>query len=151
MLSIHVLYILILSTYQPFKRTTEFRVHCVVRVSFRLERIAKCSYFSLSTQNIKFYWFVMKIKNFFSCQFWHNRGSFPLGNKYFGVFVLNGLSNLSVWHARLALAICILKLLLMFWSFIIFLFFMHRNYAIIIKQIYKRRNLQNATTTLSVK
>ena len=29
---------------------------------FRLERIAKCSYFILSTQNIKFYWFVMKIK-----------------------------------------------------------------------------------------
>ena len=28
---------------------------------FRLERIAKCSYFILSTQNFKFYWFVMKI------------------------------------------------------------------------------------------
>ena len=36
---------------------------------FRLERIAKCSYFILSTQNIKFYWFVMTIKKFFRCQF----------------------------------------------------------------------------------
>ena len=35
---------------------------------FRLERIAKCSYFILSTQNIKFYWFVMKIKKL-CCQF----------------------------------------------------------------------------------
>ena len=33
------------------------------RSLFRLERIAKCSYFILSTQNIKFYWFVMKIRN----------------------------------------------------------------------------------------
>ena len=31
---------------------------------FGLERIAKCSYFILSTQNIKFYRFVMKIKKF---------------------------------------------------------------------------------------
>ena len=31
---------------------------------FRLERIAKCSYFILSTQNIKFYWFVTKRKKF---------------------------------------------------------------------------------------
>ena len=58
---------------------------------FRLERIAKCSYFILSTQNIKFYWFVMKIKKFLLPIWWYNRGSFPLGNKYFGVFVLNGL------------------------------------------------------------
>ena len=29
---------------------------------FRLERIAKCSYFILSTQNIKFHWIVMKNK-----------------------------------------------------------------------------------------
>ena len=35
---------------------------------FRLDRIAKCSYFIFSTQNIKFYWFVMKIKQF-CCQF----------------------------------------------------------------------------------
>ena len=34
---------------------------------FGLERIAKCSYFILSTQNIKFYWFVMKIN--FCCQY----------------------------------------------------------------------------------
>ena len=58
---------------------------------FRLERIAKCSYFILSTQNIKFYWFVMKIKTFLLPIWWYNRGLFPLGNKYFGVFVLNGL------------------------------------------------------------
>ena len=31
---------------------------------FRFERIAKCSYYILSTQNIKFYWFVMKIEKF---------------------------------------------------------------------------------------
>ena len=61
--------------------------------TFRLERIAKCSYFILSTQNIKFYWFVMKIKKFLLPIWWYNRGSYPLGNKYFGVFVLNGLTN----------------------------------------------------------
>ena len=54
-----------------------------------LERIAKCSYFILSIQNIKCYWFVMKIKKFLLPIWWYNRGSFPLGNKYFGVFVLN--------------------------------------------------------------
>ena len=64
---------------------------------FRLERIAKCSYFILSTQNIKFYWFVMKIKTFMLPIWWYNRGSFPLGNKYFGVFVLNGLKNWSTY------------------------------------------------------
>ena len=58
---------------------------------FRLERIAKCSYFILSTQNIKFYWFVMKIKKFLLLIWWYNRGSFPLGNKYVWVFILNGL------------------------------------------------------------
>ena len=60
---------------------------------FKLERIAKCSYFILSTQNIKFYWFVMKIKRFLLPIWWYNRGSFPLGNKYFGVFVLNGKAD----------------------------------------------------------
>ena len=50
---------------------------------FRLERIAKCSYFMLSTQNIKFYWFVMKIKTIIMLPiWWYNRGLFPLGNKY---------------------------------------------------------------------
>ena len=58
---------------------------------FRLERIAKCSYFILSTQNIKFYWFVMKIKKFLLPIWWYSRGLFPLGNNYFKVFVLNGL------------------------------------------------------------
>ena len=59
---------------------------------FRLERIAQCSYLILSIQNIKFYWFVMKIiKKFLLPISWYNRGLFPLGNKYFGVFVLNGL------------------------------------------------------------
>ena len=60
---------------------------------FRLERIAKFSYFILSTQNIKFYWFVMKIKKFLLPIWWYNRGLFPLRNKYFGVFVLNGLNR----------------------------------------------------------
>ena len=32
--------------------------------TFRLERMAKCSYFILSTQNMKFFQFVMKIKKF---------------------------------------------------------------------------------------
>ena len=51
---------------------------------FRLEIIAKCSYVILSTQNIKFYWFVtLKIKIFLLPIWWCNRGSFPLGNKYF--------------------------------------------------------------------
>ena len=59
---------------------------------FRLERIAKCSYFILSTQNIKFYWFVMKIKKFMLPIWWCNRGLFPLGNKYIWVFILNGLN-----------------------------------------------------------
>ena len=37
--------------------------------------IAKCSYFILSeTQNIKFYWFVMNIKNFLLPIWWYNRG-----------------------------------------------------------------------------
>ena len=58
---------------------------------FRLERIAKCSYFIWSTQNIKFYWFVMKMKKFLLPIWWYNRGLFPLRNKYFGVFVLIGL------------------------------------------------------------
>ena len=61
--------------------------------TFGLETIAKCSSFILSTQNIKFYWFVMKIKTFLLPIWWNNRGLFPLGNKYFGVFVLNGLSK----------------------------------------------------------
>ena len=60
---------------------------------FRMERIAKCSYFILSTQNIKFYWFVMKIKKFLLPIWCYNRGLFPLWNKYFGVFVLNGLNS----------------------------------------------------------
>ena len=63
---------------------------------FRLERIAKCSYFILSTQNIKFYWFVTKIKTFVLPIWWWNRGLFSLGNKYFGVFkfILNGVKAL---------------------------------------------------------
>ena len=60
---------------------------------FRLERIAKCSYFVMSTQNIEFYWFVIKIKKFLLPIWWYNRGLFPLRNKYFGVFILNGLST----------------------------------------------------------
>ena len=54
---------------------------------FRLERIAKCSYLILSTQNIKFYWFVMKIKKFMLPIWWYNRGCFLLGmlnSKYLG-------------------------------------------------------------------
>ena len=60
---------------------------------FRLERIAKCSYFILSTQwqNIKFHWIVMKIKKFLLPSWWYNRDLFPLRNKYNVVFVLNGI------------------------------------------------------------
>ena len=64
---------------------------------FRLERIAKCPYFILSMQNIKFYWFVMKIKKFLLPIWWYNRGLFPLGNKYHGVFILNGLIHWVAW------------------------------------------------------
>ena len=72
------------------------------RQLFRLEKIAKCSYFILSTQNIKFYLFVMKIKKFLLPIWWYNRGLCPFGNKYFGVFVLNGLSNAVVTRSHKA-------------------------------------------------
>ena len=58
---------------------------------FRLERIAKCLYFVLSKQNIKFHWIVMKIKKFLLPIWWYNRDLFPHSNKYNVVFVLNGL------------------------------------------------------------
>ena len=64
---------------------------------FRLERIA--SYLILSTQNIKFYWFVMKITKYLLPIWWYNRGSFPLRNEYFGVFVLNGLTE-HLWRVK---------------------------------------------------
>ena len=60
---------------------------------FRLERIAKCSYFILFTQNIRFHWSVMKIKKFLLPIWWYNRDLFPLRNKCNVVFVLNGS-----WH-----------------------------------------------------
>ena len=60
---------------------------------FRLERIAKFSCFIMSTQNIKFYWFVIKRKKFLLPIWWYNKGLFPLGNRYFGVSVLNGLKT----------------------------------------------------------
>ena len=60
---------------------------------FRVERITKCSYFILFTQNIKFYWFVMKIKKFMLPIWWYNRDLFPLRNKCNVVFVLNGLKH----------------------------------------------------------
>ena len=59
---------------------------------FRLERIAKFSYFILSTQNIKFHWIVMKIKKFLLPIWWYDRDLFPRSNKYNVVFVLNGLN-----------------------------------------------------------
>ena len=69
---------------------------------FRWERLANCSYSILSTQNIKFYWFVMKIKKFNMLPiWWYNRGLFPLGNKYFGVFILNGLN-----YSQLCVSLC---------------------------------------------
>ena len=46
-----------------------------------------------STQIIKFYWFAMKIKKFMLPIWWYNRGSFPLGIKYFGVMDLNGFNK----------------------------------------------------------
>ena len=58
---------------------------------FRLEKDCQMFIFYLSTQNIKFYWFVMKIKKFLLPIWWYNRGVFPLGNEYFGVFVRNPL------------------------------------------------------------
>ena len=61
---------------------------------FSLERITKCSYFILSTQNIKFHWIVMKIKKFLLPIWGYNRDLFPLRNKYKLVFVLNGLKKL---------------------------------------------------------
>ena len=61
---------------------------------FRLERIAECSYFILSTQSIKFHWIVMKIKKFLLPIWWYSRDLFPLRNKYNVVFVLNGLMHI---------------------------------------------------------
>ena len=81
------LQILKLATY---KQIEDHYSRCKLAI-FRLERIDKCSYFILSTQNIKFYWFVMKIKKFLLPIWWYNRGLFLLGNKYFEVFILNGL------------------------------------------------------------
>ena len=60
---------------------------------FRLERIAKCSYYILSTQNIKVLLICNENKEFLLPIWWYNRGLFALGNKYFGVFILNGLNN----------------------------------------------------------
>ena len=54
---------------------------------FRLERIAKCSYFILSVDTkhqVLLISFVMKIKKFMLPIWWYNRGWFPLGNKYLG-------------------------------------------------------------------
>ena len=66
---------------------------------FRLERIVKCSYFILSTQNIKFYWFVMKIKKFVLPIWWYNRGCFALGNKYLeGVCLTHVVQSLVFKH-----------------------------------------------------
>ena len=62
---------------------------------FRLERIAKYSYFILSTRNIKFTDLSWKIKKFMLPIWWCNRGWYPPGNKYLGpgVFVLNRLRH----------------------------------------------------------
>ena len=64
---------------------------------FRLERIAKCSYFILSTQNIEYYWFVMKIKKFLLPIWWHNRGSFPLGNTISYTLLVHGIREISTF------------------------------------------------------
>ena len=52
---------------------------------FRLERIAKCSYFILSTQNIKFYWFVVNLKKFMLPIWWCNEVYFLLGINIWGI------------------------------------------------------------------
>ena len=74
------LQILKLATYTKIE---DHYIRCKL-ATFRLERIAKCSYFILSTQNIKFYWFVMKIKKLMLPIWWYNRSLFPHGNKYLG-------------------------------------------------------------------
>ena len=90
------LWILKFATYTYVQRLKITILLGANRQHFRLERIAKCSYFILSTQNIKFYWFVMNIKKFLLPIWWYNRDSIPLGNKYFGVFFLNGLLKSTV-------------------------------------------------------
>ena len=75
---------------------------------FRLEGIAKCSYFILSTQNIKFHWIVMKIKKFLLPIWWYNRDLFPLRNNV--VFILNRFNNLK------CLKRCVLFNVLKFWK-----------------------------------
>ena len=67
---------------------------------FSLERTTKCSYFILSTHNIKFHWIVMKIKKFMLPIWWYNRDLFPFRNKYNVVLVLNGLKDLEIRSSR---------------------------------------------------
>ena len=85
------------SNWQHIQRL-KITILCANWQLFRLERIAKCSYFILSTQNIKFYWFLMKIMKFLLPIWWYKRGLFPLGNTYFGVFILNGMNFLFCHH-----------------------------------------------------
>ena len=52
-----------------------------------------------SLHKTKFYWFEMKIKKFLLPIWWYNRGLFPLGNKHFGVFILDGLKEYN-WRVK---------------------------------------------------
>ena len=57
---------------------------CKLAIFLDWKGLPNDEYFILSTQNIEFYWFVMKIKKFILPIWWYNRGLFPLGNKYLG-------------------------------------------------------------------
>ena len=93
--------------------------------TFQIRNDWQCSYFILSTQNIKFHWIVMKIKKFMLPIWWYNRGSFPLGNKYFGVFMLNGLIHVHVmlyeynknvfWHTYFLLELNKPSIIMVLW------------------------------------
>ena len=63
---------------------------------FRLERIAKCLYFICLCKTSSFTDLQWKKKKNLLPIWWYNRGLFPPGNKYFGVFVLNGLKMILV-------------------------------------------------------
>ena len=63
---------------------------------FRLEMIAKCSYFILSTQNIKFWLICNKNNEICVANLMKNRAFILLRvNLYFGIFILNGINSFS--------------------------------------------------------
>ena len=87
------LWILKLATYTKIE--DHYSVVTNWQLFLDLKGLPNVHIFIFSPQNITFYWFVMKIKKFLLPNWWPNKGLFPLANKYFGFFVLNGLIHSS--------------------------------------------------------